>query len=132
MSTIEEAVPVDLVAVDVQPGEGGDRGDRLLTVTAETGQEDRVGGVRLLRADGEHAVRAQLQAPDHPRLFQSSYAVQETDRLPGVPDPVLGVAQQSRTGEATGHVGDDRDQGFVQGQALHGPAEVREHGVDER
>ncbi len=81
---------------------------------------------------GEDGGRAQFEVAGHALGVQGAHAVGEPDGLPGVPHPVLGVAELLVPGEVAGEVGDHRDAGRRVGEVARDLPELVEHRVQER
>ena len=106
---LEESLPVDGITVDVEGGEGFERGLDVGVALAKERDAGGQVGEGLARESGEDAVGSELEAVAYALGLEGLDAVGETDGVPEVTDPVIGVSEGGGVEELSGEVGDDGD-----------------------
>lgn len=132
-ATGEHARPVRIDAVGVQRGQRLDRAGRL----RPTGPQHRlkqacaVRGAVVQRSTGkrgQHSIRSDLNEPGRPEFGEREQPPMETNRLPHLPHPVIGVGRLGRRKQLTGHRGHQPDRRLAE----HARLGVRAEGGEDR
>ena len=131
---LEEGLPIDLGSCGVGGGEGADGAAGLGVAEAKRRGEGELAVLpeALLCHRAEHGVGAELQGGGGALLQQGRDRVGEAHRPADVGDPVGGVGRLLGTEQLAADVGDDRDLGSLEGEALADRGEGLQHRLHQR